>query len=252
MEKILLQIGLLPKEVKVYLTSLSLGSQPVSTIAKHSGISRTTIYNIFKSLIRKGLANKTEKGSATYFQVFDPANLIAYLEREQSEHAKKIEKQKTDIAEIIPVLKSLENPLSSKPRVKFFEGVKGMREAYDDTLTSTEPIRAYANVQDMHEGLPQVFPEYYKRRKEAGIPIRAFLPDNETGRERVKQNKEEARETKLISNKKYSFSPELDIYDDKVLITSFREKMSIMIQSKEIADLHKKMFDLLWDNVKES
>ncbi|MCF7812275.1 hypothetical protein K9M59_01585 [Candidatus Gracilibacteria bacterium] len=252
MEKILLQIGLLPKEAKVYLASLHLGSQPASVIARRSGIHRTTVYDVFKSLIRKGLATKTEKGSATYFQVLDPENLLSYLEREQREYSKKIDQQKEEIAHIIPVLKSLENPLSSKPKVKFFEGEKGMREAYDDTLTSTEPIRAYANVEEMHKAMPNFFPEYYSRRREAGISIQAILPDNALCRERVQHNSKEARKAKLVSAEKYSFSPELDIYDDKVLITSFREKMAIMIQSKEIAELHKKMYDLLWDTLPSS
>ena len=46
-EKILEKIGLSNKEVTVYLASLHLGSQPASTIAKTTGIKRTTIYDIF-------------------------------------------------------------------------------------------------------------------------------------------------------------------------------------------------------------
>ena len=59
-----------------------------------------------------------------------------------------------------------------------------MKQVYEDTLTSTEPIRAYASVENMHAGLPGYFPEYYKRRAEKGIAIRAVVPNSETGRER--------------------------------------------------------------------
>ena len=55
---------------------------------------------------------------------------------------------------------------------------------------------------------------------------------------------------KLIPKSKYEFSPEMNIFDDKVLIASWREKMAIIIQSQEIADLHKKMYDLLWSLLK--
>ena len=54
------------------------------------------------------------------------------------------------------------------------------------------------------------------------------------------------REIRFIPKEKYSFSPELNVYDDKVMIASWQEKMALLITSKEIADLHKKMFDLLW------
>jgi len=249
LDRVLEKIGLSPKEIKVYLVSLRLGSQPASVIAKHAEISRPTIYDVFEGLIKKGLASKTTKGVVTYFQILDPDNLLNYLDRDKNEYARKIEKQKKEIEKVLPALKSLENPLSTKPKVQFFEGEKGMREAYEDTLKSTETIRAYANVEEMHKGLPNFFPEYYKRRTDEGINIRCISPDNELSIERQSHDKEEARVMKLIPKEMYDFSPELNIYDDKVLIASWQEKMAILIQSREIADLHKKMYDLLWEKL---
>ena len=124
-----------------------------------------------------------------------------------------------------------------------------MREAYENTLRASEPIRAYANVEEMHKGLPHFFPEYYMRRKDENVSIRAICPDNPLSVERHAHDKEELREMKLIPAKAYSFSPELNIYNNKVLIASWVEKMAIMIESQEIADLHKKLFDLLWDKL---
>jgi sugar-specific transcriptional regulator TrmB len=249
LEKVLEKIGLSRKEVTVYLASLRLGSQPASVIAKATNIKRTTIYDIFEMLIKKGLATKIDKGAARYYQVLDPQNLINYLDRDKNEYIRKIEREKIEIKEVLPVLKSLENPESTKPKVQFYEGEKGMRQAYENTLTSSEQIRAYANVEDMHKGLPNFFPEYYERRRDADISIRAICPDNKLSKERKKHDKEEARKIKLVDKKKYSFSPEINIYDDKVLIASWQEKMAIIIQSKEIAELHKKMYDLLWSKL---
>ena len=127
-----------------------------------------------------------------------------------------------------------------------------MRQAYEDTLTSSEPILAYANVEDMHNGLPDFFPEYYQRRGvEKKILIKAIMPNNPTSIDRAKKDKQENRESVLISQDKYDFSPEINVYDDKVLIASWREKMAIIIKSKEIADLHKKMYQLCWDRAKQ-
>lgn len=251
-ENVLQKIGLSEKEVKVYVTSLRFGSQPISVIARYAAINRTTAYDIFEGLIKKGLASKVNKKKATYFQVLDPENLLRYLDRECEEFGRKIERDKKMLEELIPVLKSLENPASSKPKVKFFEGEKGMREAYETTLDAKEPIRAYANIEEMHRGLPNFFPEYYARRSGSGIPIRCIAPDNFLSKERHTHDKEELREMKLVSRKKYSFSPELNIYHDKVLIASWREKMAIIIESKEIADLHKAMYDLLWKKLEAS
>jgi sugar-specific transcriptional regulator TrmB len=248
-DQVLKKIGLSDKEITIYKTSLRMGSQAASVIADHSGINRPTVYDIFQSLIKKGLASKTQKGATTYFQILDPKNLLSYLDRDRDEYIRKTEKNKKEIEEILPAIQSLENPNSTKPKMQFFEGEKGMREAYEETLKSSEPIRAFANVEEMHKGLPNFFPEYYKRRKEENISIRAICPDNKMSMERKKHDKEEIRQMKLIDKGKYSFSPEMDIFDDKVLIASWQEKMAIIIQSKEIADLQKKMYDLLWSKI---
>lgn len=246
------KIGFSEKEAKVYMQLIRLGAQPVSTIAQKAEINRTTTYDIITTLTRKGLISSIKKGSATYFKALDPKNLLNYLEREKVEQTKKIEKQQKEISALLPALISLENPESTKPKVTFYEGEKGMRQAYEDTLTSSETILAYANVESMHEGLPNFFPEYYQRRGvEKKIHIKAICPDNKTSKERHKKDKAENRESILIPANEYDFSPEINIYDDKVLYASWREKMAIIIKSKEIADFHKKMYKLCWAQAKK-
>ena len=239
------KIGFTEKEAKVYMQLIRLGDQPDSTIAEKAEINRTTTYDIITTLTKKGLISSIRKGSATYFKALDPKNLLNYLEREKVEQSKKIEKQQKEIEALLPALISLENPGSTKPKVTFYEGEKGLRQAYEDTLTSSETILAYANVEAMHEGLPNFFPEYYHRRgTEKKIHIKAIFPDNKTSIERHKKDKKENRESLLVPSKEYDFSPEVNIYDDKVLYASWREKIAIIIKSKEIADFHKKMYKL--------
>jgi hypothetical protein len=158
-----------------------------------------------------------------------------------------MEKRQAVVEGLLPVLISMENPQSTKPKVTFYEGEKGMREAYEDTLTAKEEILAYANVEEMHKGLPNFFPDYYKRRGvERKIHIKAIMPSNSASVDRTKKDKEENRESVLIDKDKFEFSPEVNIYNDKVLIASWREKMAIIIQSEEIADFHRKMYALCW------
>lgn len=246
------KIGFTEKEARVYMQLIRLGAQPVSTIAAKAEINRTTTYDIIESLIKKGLISSIKKDGITYFKALDPKNLLNYLEREKVEQTKKIEKQQKEISALLPALISLENPESTKPKVSFYEGEKGLRQAYEDTLTSSETILAYANVETMHEGLPNFFPEYYNRRGvENKIHIKAICPDNKISIERHKKDKKENRESILIPQKEYDFSPEINIYDDKVLIASWREKMAIIIKSKEIADFHKKMYKLCWAQAKK-
>lgn len=247
----LLKIGFNEKEAKAFLHMTRFGAQSATMIAEATRISRPNVYDIIKSLTKKGLVASLQRNGVTYFKAMDPKELINYIEREKREKVKELEKHQATIENILPALISLENTASSKPKVAFYEGEKGMRQAYEETLKSTEEILAYANVEEMHKGLPNFFPEYYKRRVEKNVSIKCIAPDNEMSKERQKKDKAEKREMILISKAEYEFSPEINVYDDKVLIASWREKMAVMITSKEIADLHKKMFRLTWGLLKK-
>ncbi len=246
LKNLLIGIGLKPKEADVYLAILSLGQGTASKIARKAHIVRPTAYDILSSLFEKGLVTLTGKEPKQEYVVESPDNLKNYIENE-------LAKKKNDLEEVknilLPQLKSIHN-VGSRPKVMFYEGREGMEKVYEDTLTSREPIRAYASVGDMHSGLPGYFPEYYKRRSEKGIAIRAIIPNNEAGRDRKKSDKDELRESALVPKDKFNFSPEINIYDDKVMIASWREKLGIIIESHEIADAMKKIYELAWAEAK--
>ena len=248
LEDILKKLGFTPKETRVYTSLLSVGSAKAGEIAKRTDINRTTVYDILGLLSKKGLVSQTKKGSQTYFVALDPARLLSYIDREIEDTREQLSKQKTQIEHLLPELQSLTHGASDKPRVQFFEGEKGMREAYEDTLSSTQPILAYANVATMHEGLPNFFPTYYKRRAKANVFIRAILPQNKASLERMAKDKEEMRRTRFLPVGE-TFSPEVNIYNNKVLIMSWREKMAVLIESKEFADFHRTIFHQLWESL---
>jgi len=249
-QNLLKQLDFSEKESLVYLALLKITSGKAGEISKETGLNRTTVYDICDSLLQKGIISKYKKIDGTYFNALDPNNLIGYLEREKEEKVKNIEKQKNRVSELLPQLISLQNIYSkNKPRVQFFEGEKGMREAYEDTLTSKEIILAYANVETMKEGLSNFFPEYFKRRVKNKIFIRAIIPRNKASIEQSKLDQKEMRSTRFLPEDKMTFSPEINIYNNKMLVASWKEKVAFIIESKELVDLQKLTFDLLWDTL---
>ena len=246
-KNLLEQLNFSEKESRMYLALLEIGSGKARDIAKKTHLNRTTVYDICESLMQKGLISKYKKGVHTYFNALDPDRLLTYLDREKEEKAREIEKQKKKVSALLPELLSMQSIYSkNKPKVQFFEGEKGMREAYEDTLTSKETILAYANPETMHEGLPNFFPEYYKRRAAKKIFIQAIVPRNRFSLERAKANQSEMRDLRFLPEDNMTFSPEINIYGDKMLVTSWKEKMAIIIESKELVDLQKMSFRLLW------
>lgn len=241
----LVNAGLSGRQTDVYLGLLGLGRGSVSQIARSAGINRTTAYDLLDSLIEKGLVSISGREPKQEYVAESPDSLVAYL---QEEAQKAIGKAKA-LERILPELKSLHN-VAGRPKVMFYEGKEGLERVYEDTLTSRETILAYANVEDMHKVLPHYFPRYYQRRAGKGIAIRAILSGNAAGQERAEHDREEARETAIVPENEYFFSPEINIYDDKLMIASWREKLGIIIQSKEIAEAMKSIFKLAWAEAK--
>lgn len=244
-QEILLKGGLSENEAKIYLALLELGKGTVSEITRKASLNRTTGYDVLDGLVAKGLASVSGKEPKQEYLAESPDRIEMLLEKKKKEG----EENFKEIKNLIPELKSMHN-VAGRPKVRFYEGTSGLVEVYEDTLTSHETIRAYATVDDMHKALPNYFPAYYHRRAGRGIAIRAIIPSTEIGKERAGHNKEEMRETALIPPDKYYFSPEINIYDDKVMIASHREKLGIIIQSAEIADAMKIIHDLAWAEAK--
>ncbi|MFH0740027.1 MAG: helix-turn-helix domain-containing protein [bacterium] len=239
------EFGFSQKEIQVYLALLELGKGTVSAIARKAGIQRTTCYTILDSLVSKKLAVVSGKEPKQEYVAQSPDMIIEMLKQEVSSS----QEQLKNAEKLVPQLKSLHN-IGNRPKVKFYEGKDGLKEVYEDTLTSHEEIRAYATLDDMYQALPGYFPDYFKRRAKKHIPIRAILPATQVAFERIKYNKEEMRTMALIPVDKFRFSPEINIYDSKVMIASWKEKLGIIIESEEIADAMKKIFELSWQEAK--
>lgn len=244
-ENILLSLGLSKREVGVYAALLELGRGTVTQIARRAGINRTTGYDILDALAHKNLVHLSGKEPKEEYVAESPEKLIALLDEKLIETQRQLAAAK----EFLPQLKAM-HTVEDRPQVKFYEGSDGLRQVYEDTLTSTETIRAYASVDDMHAALPNYFPEYYKRRAAEGISIRAIIPKTEVGVARAKRNAEEKREVAFVPADKFHFSPEINIYDNKIMVASWREKLGIIIESNEIADAMKKIYELAWAEAK--
>ncbi|MBU0981984.1 hypothetical protein KKC94_04815 [Patescibacteria group bacterium] len=238
------KLGLAPKESAVYMAALELGeSSPVSTIAKKANVNRTTTYDILENLLQKGLVIIVTKKNIHYYQAQPPTKLITHFE----EQSKKFARLAEEATEILPELTSHYRALSGRPRVYFYEGDEGLIRVYEETLTSSEEILAYASDQANQDAIPWYFPEYYKRRTAKKIPIRALFPDTPKDRERNSLDKQELRRSRLLPKSVMNFTPEVNFFDDKIMIADWKEKLGIIIESREIVQVFKQSFELAWE-----
>lgn len=245
MVQALIALGLLEREARVYCATLALGRGTVTEISRHAGINRTTGYDILDRLASHGLVRISGKEPKEEYVAESPDSIRTLLEARSQEALARI----TAAEQMIPKLKSLHS-VEDRAQVKFYEGVEGMKTVYEDTLTSSEPIRAFARLEDMYAAMGSYFPSYFKRRAAKNISIRAISPRTPGALERHTADAEEKREFALVPENLFSLSPEINIYDNKVMIASWKDKLGIIIESKEIAEGLKSIFELAWAEAK--
>jgi sugar-specific transcriptional regulator TrmB len=236
------------KETEVFLRLYELGPQPASVIAKNTGIQRNSTRFILDNLVAMGIATKSAKANTQIYEVESKENIIRTLEIQKANMLKEID---TKIQVINKVGDELDNRFKSKnvPKVKFYEGVAGIEKVYEDTLSARGEIRSWASFDGMHEGLPSYFNTYYKRRAGNNVAIRSIHPDTEFAKQKTKNDSKELRKSKLVDAKKYNWVPEIQVYDDKINIVSWNEKIGIIIESEGIAEALKTIFEISWDQL---
>lgn len=240
LEKKLENLGLNEKEAKVYLASLELGQTNVQRLAKKSGVKRTTLYDIIESLKGKGLLSFVAKGKKTLYFAEDPRVL-----------EQQIEGKKAFLKKIMPELLSIANVLDKKPKIRYFEGIEGIKEVYKDTLNYPgRELLAWVSEEAVLAFDEKFLNEYYlPKRIEKKIWVRAVAPDKPYMQKYKGLDEKSLRRTKLFSMEDFLVEVEINLYgDNKIAIISFGEKISLIIESQKIFNTLKSIFELNWNN----
>jgi sugar-specific transcriptional regulator TrmB len=244
--KTLQAVGLNDKESQTYLSLLKLGPQPASIIAKKTAMNRSSSYIMLEKLTQKGFIEKIIQEKNTIYRAVDPVFILDRLKTRQDELESNIE----NLGLALKDFDQLKGGYETKPRVVFFQDEAGLQNMFEDTFTSSEPLRCYASLEELSMLLPNYMPRYYLKRVARQLRVRAMYPATEKSFLHKKRDKHELRESRLIPEE---FDCHLDImiYDHKVVITSLKEKFGVLIESKQMSEAQKKIFDLFWDAEKD-
>lgn len=236
------EFGLSEKESKVYTSLLELGPALVSEIASKAFINRTTAYDILVALEHYGLVSHVGEQKKRTYVAENPDRLISFLDKKSKEFKSKAEEAK----EIMPELKSLFNLIPRKPIVKYYEGEEGIIAIYEDSLRSKTEILSWLNTENTADFAFEYFQDYYKRRAKKGIHIKAIVNDVPISHDIHKRDKAEDREMRIIPAEMMEIGPECYIYHDKVAYMSLKERFGVIIESKDIAEAQRKLYNLAW------
>lgn len=232
---VLTSLGLTDKEAKVYLACTQLGTAVVSTIGQAAGINRVTTYDILEKLKQRGMVSYYTKKKIKYFTGTNPETLL-----------EEFEKRTHDLRSVLPKFKSLTGEISH-PRVRYFEGLEGIKAIYADTLTSKTEILNFSNSREIRQHWPNYDQEYVEKRAKKHIHLRGICPKDKEGEIVKSKDEKYHREFRLLAPESFNFTNEINIYDDKVAIISFKDELiGMIIESTEISNSQRAIFDICW------
>jgi HTH-type transcriptional regulator, sugar sensing transcriptional regulator len=243
--KDLIDFGLSEKEAKIYICLLELEIATAREISQKSGVNRSSAYVVIESLQTKGLVGTSDKNGILSFIASSPD----ILQRSASASAFRQNDILKRIETIVPELKSLHKGIKQKPKVRVFEGKEGLINAFNDALNQKEKkIRVVSNPGNLMKIIPKkFFLDYVKRKNEKEIHMFGIHPNGILEKLLFKLNTSKFDRNILIDRKKFNFSADIAIYDNKVgYMSKENGGLAITIENDEVAESMKQIFDLAY------
>lgn len=234
-------LGITEKQAQVYLACLELGNATIQELSEKSGVKRTSIYNFLDDLKKRGLVTEIHKGNKLELIAEDPHKLVA-----------EAKKQVKSIESAIPSLMSMYNMLGNKPKVRYYQGVDGLKRVYEQIVDSDEStILGFSDYEKMFDAIDMdwlwTFPE---KRLEKKMEFLSIAKDGEWARIVKRKDAEQLRQTKIVPE--IEFDTEVNIYGNNVALLSFRRPYAgVIIEDRAIATTMRSVWKLLWNLLPE-
>jgi hypothetical protein len=244
-------LGLENQEAEVYLAALRLGTAPASTIAKRVDIPRSTARYTCEQLVAKQLMAESQKGNTKLFTIESPEKLQKLLDLQQG----KIKDRQLRLDMAIQDLKRIYNPYTVMPKIRFFEGVNGLIEMFEDVLSDALPMFGASCIigQDTHPDLQRYKIErYHPMRKKIRHATWMIFNDNPLAIEYQKVDSEFNRTSLLVPSDLFPFKVTFHIYGNKVAFYSqhISDMTGVVIENTHIRDTQMSLYRLAWDEAR--
>jgi predicted transcriptional regulator len=239
-ENLLKKIGFSQNEAKVYLAALESGLNSAQNIAKKANLQRTTTYSVLGYLVERGVIGKSKENNKTRYKAESPNKLLSIINDLHQEIQKKL-----------PEMEAVYNGSETKPRIVFYEGKGAIQNVYDDTLRE-KPKEILEWNTDAYFNYPTVDQVYISKRMSLGIYAKRIAGSGSRWQVKHKgYDKSELSETLIVPREKFWPGIEVNIYNNKVAFLNYAEEMSVIIESKAIAEAMRQAYNLSWLGAKQ-
>lgn len=247
-------LGLKPatRRVLIYLTEK--GTSAVTDIASFLNIPKSSVYDALSELIDKSLVVEYSNDKHKTFGIPDKEQLVRV-------HKKEIADLESAHGALISFLQNhTAESQSGKPKIKFYAGVEGIRQAFRD-MPWTKDCKETFLMWPMTDMINTLGEDFLKMHGSPRIPLGVVLNSIQRQEDKRLQTdkhawlrddfKKHLRRVRYVG-KGVDWQMSYWIYGNKCLFASSGlEKFAFTIQSKEFASIMKLMWQQMWDGCKK-
>lgn len=251
-QETLQKLGLNEKEVKVYLALLKGGKMKPSTLAKITKFNRSTLYNIAKGLLSKGIVVEDMSGKVLHFSPLQPSKLENILDQQKRDLKEKEILVKNAISELNLIATEKSYPV---PKITFIEEDNLEKylftntEKWQEAVIDSDGIWWGYQDQSFAESFEKWIDHTWKTKQSVHPHYKPQFFSNETTIEKRlgKKYSKDKREIKFISDS--NFTANTWICGDYLvmIITNQHPFYLIEIHDRMIAHNTKEIFKKLWN-----
>jgi len=240
-EQILEKTGLTQKEALVYKAILELGRASVMDIAEKAGVKRPTAYLILDELRKKELVLVIPKPKKTVYIAESPEKLRSI-----------INEKKEALDNALPLLLASYNLKPEKPNIRYYEGREQILGIYNEILKSKE-VWFFGSIQHIFQTFPDYFKKFNKEAEKKKIKIREITGSRKNDIDYAKEYGDTSlHEIRILpANGRFSFKTDHAIWDNKLAIFSYQLMFGVVIESKDVVESYKALFDLAWEGAEK-
>ncbi len=249
LDEIFEKFGFKKEHSDVYLTLLESGVISAGNLAKRLNIPRTTLYGLLNDLAHGGLILQSEKENIKLWQAVNPENIKTII----NEKINSLENTRNNFDNVLEKLKASQKTDFMSPKFNYFEGAEEMKTMLKNVLLHDNlQTELCWPIKDIIKVVGEEFlHEFNKKRVRNNIYIRVIWPIDKTGDITkdvfLAPGKEVKREVR-IAPEGVDFSMGYWAYGNKVIfMSSKKENFGFIVESKELRQLLKTQFEILWN-----
>lgn len=233
--------GLTKNEASVYLALLQIGPSPVLQVSRGTGLKRPTTYLILDDLMNRGLVALVPQEKKRLYIALPPERL-----------AEQAERRLDSMREILPELRALYRTQTAKPSVQLFESRDGMMSVYEEiTNFRTTEVLSFFSVEAIQKEFKESFDVFIRSLKEGRMTLREIVYTKDTRHYYIQRTKNLPNHKMRFTDPKNKFMTDNFIYGDKVALFSFKKRFAATIESDEVTQSLRSLFELAWGSAQE-